>query len=59
MHVNQQGHPVDETAIAFRHLTLEEKYLALDLLFQHLGLAIVQTNATKYGNFELELHKKE
>ena len=55
MQVNQQGKPIEEEAISFSYLTLEERKVAVDLLFKHLNLDIVRTNKTKYGNFELKV----
>ena len=55
MNVNLQGQPIHEEPVSFRHLTLEEKNLAVDLLFRHMELEIVRTNKTRYGNFELKV----
>ena len=55
MNVNQQSQPIHKEPVCFRHLTLEEKNLAVDLLFRHMDLEIVRTNKTKYGNFELKV----
>jgi hypothetical protein len=55
MNVNQQGHPIEEQSISYSYLTLEEKKHAVQLLFEHLKLDIVRTNATKYGDFGLVL----
>ena len=59
MHVNQQGQPIHEQEISFSMLTLEERKVAVDLLFKHLGLEIIRTNATKNGVFELQVRVEE
>lgn len=55
MQVNQIGVPIQAESISYSYLTTEEKAEAMDLLFAHLKLDIVRTNATKTGAFALEL----
>ena len=55
MQVNQQGNPVWEQTYAFSDLTLEDRKEAVDLLFKHLKLELVRTNATESGLLELQL----
>ena len=49
MQVNQQGDPIQEDVVPFSFLTLEERKEAIELLFRHLKIEIVRTNANKYG----------
>lgn len=58
MMVNQLGLPVWEQTYAFSDLTLEDRKEAVDLLFKHLKLELVRTNATEGRLLELQLRPK-
>lgn len=62
MDVNQRGDPISETQIFPSYGTevdTEDLHEALNMLCEHLGVAIVRTNATKHGHSQLQLRKKE
>jgi len=63
MRVNSMDQPVveDELFQVWSQTTATDLEVreAIGLLLQHLQLKIVRTNATKHGNVELELERKE
>lgn len=59
-HVNQNYEPIEETTLFESWsdpATNAQRDTAIGLILQHLGMTIVQTNATKHGTTELELRK--
>lgn len=59
MQVNQLGVPIDEECISYSYLSKTERKEAIDMLFEHLKLDIVRTNATKTGAYELQLRTRD
>lgn len=60
--VNQNGDPVQEVTLFecwSEPSTALERDTAIGLILNHLGMTIVRTNATRHGNAELELRKKD
>lgn len=62
MRVNQMGDEIQEHPIftAF-HASSDIGHIqqTIELLLEHLGLEVWETNATKHGAFELQLRKRD
>jgi len=60
MQINQKGDPIKESPVFtswHRTDNPEEIAISINLLMDHLGLEVWKTNATKHGEYGLELRK--